>query len=172
MIWRNFMHKKTFVSFAGPVLLASAVFMAGCTTPTGTVGKMSYFTEGVITDIEVIDVQKNNIETGTNTGLGAAAGAIAGQAIGRDSKGTLIGAGIGAAVGFLGSKFAESGDGMRLTVNTDNGLVLIDQPYSCLFKINSKVRMINNNGSYQLQVFDGTRYRTAVAQSKSECPLE
>ena len=138
MIWRNFMHKKTFISFAGPVLLASAVFMAGCTTPTGTVGKMSYFTEGVITDIEVIDVQKNNIETGTNTGLGAAAGAIAGQAIGRDS----------------------------------NGLVLIDQPYSCLFKINSKVRMINNNGSYQLQVFDGTRYRTAVAQSKSECPLE
>ena len=125
------MHKKTFISFAGPVLLASAVFMAGCTTPTGTVGKMSYFTEGVITDIEVIDVQKNNIETGTNTGLGA-----------------------------------------RLTVNTDNGLVLIDQPYSCLFKINSKVRMINNNGSYQLQVFDGTRYRTAVAQSKSECPLE
>ena len=46
------MHKKTFISFAGPVLLASAVFMAGCTTPTGTVGKMSYFTEGVITDMQ------------------------------------------------------------------------------------------------------------------------
>lgn len=166
------MHKKTLVTVSAPVLLASALFISGCTNPTGSVGKMSYFTEGVITDIEVIDVKNNNVDTTTNTGLGAAAGAVAGQAIGRDTKGTLIGAGIGAVVGLLGSKFADSGEGMRLTVNTDNGLVLIDQPYSCLFKINSKVRMINNNGSYQLQVFDGERYRTAVAQSKSECPIE
>ena len=166
------MHKKTFVSIMAPAILASALFMSGCTTSTGTVGKMSYFTEGVITDIEVIDVKKNNVDTTTNAGLGAATGAIAGQAIGRDTKGTLIGAGIGAVVGLLGSRFADSGDGMRLTVNTDNGLVLIDQPYSCLFKINAKVRMINNNGSYQLQVFDGEHYRTAVAQSKSKCPIE
>lgn len=166
------MHKKTLVSIVAPAVLASALFISGCTTPTGTVGKMSYFTEGVITDVEVIDVQKNNIETSTNTGLGAATGAIAGQVIGRDTESTLIGAGIGAAIGLLGSKFAESGEGMRLTVNTDKGLVLIDQPYSCLFKVNARVRMINNNGSYQLQVFDGERFRTAVAQSKSECPLD
>ena len=66
---------------------------------------------------------------------------------------------------------ADQGTGMRLTVNTSNGLVLIDQPYSCLFKVNAKVRLINQDGSTQLQVYDGTRYRTATADSPSDCPL-
>lgn len=165
------MRKNSLAALGAATILASALAMSGCTQSTGEAGQMSYFTEGVITDIEVIDVSKNRYDSTTNTGVGAAVGAIAGQAIGKDTKGTLIGAGIGAILGFFGNHALDNGEGMRLTVNTDNGLVLIDQPYSCLFKINSKVRLINRSGKYQLQVYDGKNYHTAVAQSSSDCPL-
>ncbi len=153
------------------VIAGANLTLAACTNPTGTSGQMSYFTEGTIKDIEVIDLQKNEYDTKKNAALGAIVGAAAGQLIGRDTEGTLIGAGIGAIVGGGASMAADSGTGMRLTVNTDSGLVLIDQPYSCLFKKNAKVRLINRDGSTQLQVYDGSRYRTATNDSPSDCPL-
>lgn len=153
-------------------ILTLSLVAGGCTNPTGEAGEISYFTEGVITDIEIIDIKKNKYDTASTTGAGAIAGAAAGQVIGRDTKSTVIGAGIGAVVGGVGAIFADRGDGMRLTVNTSNGLILLDQPYSCLFQIDAKIRMIKqSSGSVQVQVWDGEHYRTAVAQSPSECEL-
>lgn len=159
------------LALGGALALSLALVLSGCANPTGTSGQISYFTEGVIKDIEQIDLQKNSYDTKKHAALGAIVGAAAGQLIGGDTKGTLIGAGIGAVAGGVGAMAADQGTGMRLTVNTSNGLVLIDQPYSCLFKVNAKVRLINQDGSTQLQVYDGTRYRTATADSPSDCPL-
>ena len=150
-------------------MAAALALTTACTNPTGSAGQMSYFTEGVITDVEVIDLAKNRYDSTSTAAMGAAGGAVAGQIIGHDSKSTIIGAGIGAAIGFLSSKLADHGEGLRLTVRTDQGLVLIDQPYSCQLQVGRKVRMINQDGSYQVQVFDGSHYVTAVAQSPSDC---
>lgn len=167
-----YMYRKTTVkTLLAAGVISSMLMLGACSNTTGSAGQMSYFTEGVITDIEQIDITKNKYDTTKNAGLGAIGGAIAGQAIGHDTKGTVIGAGIGAVIGGLAASIADQGDGMRLTVKTDSGLVLVDQPYSCLFKVRSKVRLINQNGSYQVQVFDGTRYRTATQDSPSKCPL-
>ncbi len=143
--------------------------LSGCTNPTGEAGQMMYFTEGTITHVEVIDVTKNRYDATSTAAAGAIGGAAAGQIIGGDTKGTLIGAGIGALLGGVSAKLADKGEGMRITVQTDKGLVLIDQPYSCVLQPGRKVRMINQNGSYQVQVYDNGTYKTAIAQSPSEC---
>lgn len=156
---------------AAAAVIGLALGAAGCTNPTGEAGQISYFTEGVITDIEIIDIKKNKFDTTSTTGAGAIAGAAAGQVIGRDTESTVIGAGIGAVVGGVGAILADRGEGMRLTVNTSNGLILIDQPYSCLFQIDAKIRMIKQSNGVQVQVWDGEHYRTAEAQQPSECEL-
>lgn len=156
-------------SLIGASALTLAFTLTACTNPTGSAGQSMYFTEGVITDVEVIDIEKNKYDATSTAAIGAIGGAAAGQIIGRDTKGTLIGAGIGAVIGGLGAKIADRGEGMRLTVQTEEGLLLIDQPYSCDLRPGAHIRMINNGGSYQVQVYDGTRYRTAVQSSTSEC---
>ena len=80
------MRKNSLAALGAATILASALAMSGCTQSTGEAGQMSYFTEGVITDIEVIDVSKNRYDSTTNTGVGAAVGAIAGQAIGKTPR--------------------------------------------------------------------------------------
>lgn len=162
----NFLKTKASI---GAAVISLTFGLTACTNPTGTAGQSMYFTEGVITSVEVIDMQKNHYDATSTAALGAAGGAVAGQIIGHDTKSTLIGAGIGAVVAGLSAKIADSGEGMRVTVKTEQGQLLIDQPYSCVLQPGRKVRMINNNGSYQLQVFDGSTYRTAVQQSPSEC---
>ncbi len=165
------MHKlpKSMLSLGAACLLCSG--LSACTNPTGDAGQMMYFTEGVITETETIDLKKNRYDTKSTAATGAIGGAIAGQIIGHDTKSTLIGAGIGAIIGGVSAAVADKGDGIRLTVQTDQGLVLIDQPYSCELRPGRKIRMINQDGAYQVQVFDGERYRTAIAQSPSECSL-
>ncbi len=161
--------KFSLMTAAAVIILALAA--GGCTNPTGQAGQISYFTEGVITDIEIIDIKKNKFNAAATTGAGAIAGAAAGQIIGRDTRSTVIGAGIGAVAGGVGAIFADRGEGMRLTVNTENGLILLDQPYSCLFQIDAKIRMIKHSDGIQVQVWDGEHYRTAEAGLSSECPV-
>ncbi|MBO8415392.1 MAG: hypothetical protein IAB19_03300 [Proteobacteria bacterium] len=163
----NFSKTKASISAA---VISLTFGLTACTNPTGSAGQSMYFTEGVITSVEVIDnMQKNRYDATSTAVLGGVGGAAAGQIIGHDTKSTIIGAGIGAVIAGLSAKIADQGEGMRVTVKTEQGQLLIDQPYSCLLQPGRKVRMINNNGSYQLQVFDGSTYRTAEQQSPSEC---
>lgn len=152
--------------------LGSMVILNGCTNPTSTAGKVSYFTEGVITDMEPITIDLEHYQTGNNAAVGAVVGAGLGQLIGGDTEGTLIGAGIGALLGGGASALADRTEGIRLTVNTNQGLVLVDQPYSCNFYKGAKIRMINSgSNAVQVQVLINGTYRTAEKGSSKDCPL-
>lgn len=147
----------------GVSIISSTVYIiVGCTNPTSEVGAVSTFTTGVVTDVEVIDIQKNKYDTTTSAIAGAAGGAAIGQIAANDTRGTLIGAGIGAAVAGLSSMALDRGEGMRVTIETDKGPIIVDQPYSKDIKKGAKVRMINHSSGMQLQVFDGTTYKTAA----------
>lgn len=147
--------------------LGTLLSLSACTNSTGSVGQTMYFTTGTIIDIEKIEVTKNNSDTLANTGILAAVGAVAGQLIGKDTKGTLIGAGVGAGAGLLGSYLSDRGDGMRLTVKTENGTILLDQPYSCELKVGKEIRMIKqSDGSTQVQVKNSNGYKTVSYDNK------
>lgn len=155
------------------VLLASSVIATGCTNPTSTAGKVSYFTEGVITDIEHITIDLDHYDTKNTAVVGGIAGAAAGQIIGGNTKGTLIGAGIGALLSGAASKLMDrTDDGARLTVNTSQGFITVDQPFSCYYKKGAKVRLINQgNNTVQVQVLHNGHYRTAQKSDPKDCKL-
>ena len=154
-------------------VLATALLVTGCTNPTSTAGKVSYFTEGVINDIEYITLDQDHYNTTKTAAVGGVVGAAAGQAIGGNTKATLIGAGIGAIISAGAAMLLDRSDqGARLTVNTNQGLLLVDQPYSCDFKKGAKIRMINqSDGTVQVQVYTNGSYRTAQKGATTDCPL-
>lgn len=159
---------------SGLVALAlAATTLTGCTNPTSTAGKVSYFTEGVITDMEYITIDLEHYDTQNSAIVGGVAGAALGQIIGGDTEGTLIGAGIGALLAGAGSKVMDrTSDGMRLTINTNQGLILVDQPYSCTYRRGAKVRMINqNDNTVQVQVLVNGSYITAEKSDRNDCPI-
>ena len=147
--------------------------LSGCTNPTSTAGKVSYFTEGVITDLEYITIDLEHYNTQKSAVVGGVAGAAAGQVIGGDTEGTLIGAGIGALLaGAAAAMMDRTDEGIRLTINTNQGLILVDQPYSCTYQKGSKVRLINqSDNTVQVQVLVNGSYRTAQKNKRDECPL-
>lgn len=165
--------KNTFKGAALALILGASIIASGCTNPTSTAGRVSYFTEGVITDVEYITLDLNKYNTSGNAVVGAAAGAAAGQLIGHDTKSTLIGAGIGALLSAGVSKFMDrTSDGARITVNTNQGLILVDQPFSCNYKRGAKVRLINqSDNTVQVQVLVNGSYQTVQTNSPDECPL-
>lgn len=157
---------------AAALALGSMLLLNGCTNPTSTAGKVSYFTEGEIVDIEQITLDLDHYQTGGNAGIGAVVGAGLGQIIGGDSEATLLGAGIGALIGGGASALADRQEGMRLTVNTSQGMVIVDQPYSCNFYRGAKVRIINSGtNNVQVQVNIGGQYITAQKGASTDCPL-
>ena len=147
--------------------------LSGCTNPTSTAGKVSYFMEGVITDLEYITIDLEHYNTQKSAVVGGVAGAAAGQVIGGDTEGTLIGAGIGALLaGAAAAMMDRTDEGIRLTINTNQGLILVDQPYSCTYQKGSKVRLINqSDNTVQVQVLVNGSYRTAQKNKRDECPL-
>ncbi|MCR5537105.1 MAG: hypothetical protein K6F05_06805 [Succinivibrio sp.] len=164
------MLKPTLLSLS-LVALSSALLLNGCTNPTTHAGAVSEFMDGTILGVEIVDMDSDNYDTGTNTLLGALAGAAAGQAINHHSKGTLIGAGIGAVAAGLASGFGNRSDGVRLTIDTSSGQMVVDEPFSCLYRKNAKVRLISNSQGGQVQVLSNGRYITAKQESKSNCPV-
>ena len=139
--------------------------LTGCTNPTSRAGQVSYFTEGVITDMEYITIDLDHYNKTNTAVVGGIAGAAAGQAIGGDSKGTLIGAGIGALL-------AAGAAALMDRTNTNQGLILVDQPYSCTYRKGAKVRLINqNDNTVQLQVLVNGSYVTAEKNDRDECPF-
>lgn len=147
--------------------------LTGCTNPTSRAGQVSYFTEGVITDMEYITIDLDHYNKTNTAVVGGIAGAAAGQAIGGDSEGTLIGAGIGALLAAGAAALMDrTSDGIRLTINTNQGLILVDQPYSCTYRKGAKVRLINqNDNTVQLQVLVNGSYVTAEKNDRDECPF-
>ena len=128
---------------------------------------------GVITDLEYITIDLEHYNTQKSAVVGGVAGAAAGQVIGGDTEGTLIGAGIGALLaGAAAAMMDRTDEGIRLTVNTNQGLILVDQPYSCTYQKGSKVRLINqSDNTVQVQVLVNGSYRTAQKNKRDECPL-
>ncbi len=162
---------KTMPVAVSLICLGSAILLNACTNPTTRAGTVSEFMEGTILGVEVVDMDTDHYDTGTNVLLGALAGAVAGQLINHHSKGTLVGAGIGAAATGLASSWANRTEGVRLTIDTSSGQMVVDEPFSCLYRKNARVRLISNSNSGQIQVLSNGHYVTAVQESTSNCPL-
>lgn len=152
--------------------IGGVLLLNGCTNPTSTAGRVSYYTEGVITDIETITIDLDHYRTEGNVGIGAVVGAGLGQLIGGDTEATLLGAGIGALLGGGASALADRTEGMRLSVSTAQGMILVDQPYSCNFYKGAPVRLINSgSNNVQVQVLVNGTYRTAEKNASKDCPV-
>lgn len=147
-----------------------AAMLTGCTNPTGTAGTMSSTYKGTVTGIEIVDLDTKKYDSSTNTLLGGLAGALVGGLFSDSSTGTLIGAGVGAAAGGLGSQGMNRTEGVRLSVESDNGPIAIDVPFNCGFKLGQKVKIIGNSSSTQVQYYSNGSYHTAIEQKTSQCP--
>ncbi len=151
--------------------VASSIALTACTNPTSTAGTMSSTYKGKIQGIEVISLDSNNYDTSTNTLIGGIAGAIVGGLVADRTAGALVGGGVGAAVGGLGSQAANRTDGLRLSLDSENGDIVIDVPFNCGYKLGQKVRIINSGSKgAQVQFYSNGAYHTATAQSSSACP--
>lgn len=171
---RNLLKKKGIVSSSTIALaLSASLVVSGCTNPTSTAGSVSYFTEGVITDIEYITIDLNHYNTKNTAAVGGVAGAAAGQILGGNTKSTLIGAGIGALLAAGASMVMDrTTDGARLTVNTNQGLILVDQPFSCNYRKGAKIRLINrSDNTVDVQVLVNGSYKTAEKNAHKDCPI-
>jgi outer membrane lipoprotein SlyB len=151
-------------------IAAAAFIAAGCTNPTGTAGTANAYYTGKITGIEVVDLDTNKYDTTTNTVVGAVGGAILGQLFNKHTSGTLVGAGLGAAAGNLGSKALNRSEGLRISIDSENGPMMVDVPFNCNYKVGQKVRVVTSSTGSQLQVYRNGAYRTAVNQKTSACP--
>ena len=129
--------------------------------------------KNALTGIEYITLDLNKYDTTKSAAVGAGIGAAAGQIWGKDTESTLIGAGIGALLSAGASALMDrTTDGARLTINTNQGLVLVDQPFSCNYQRGAKVRLINqSDNTVQVQVLVNGTYRTAETNSPKECSL-
>lgn len=171
---RKFFSLKSLTSSSALALVvATAIAATGCSNPTSTAGRTAFFTDGVITDIETIDLDQQKYDKKNSSIAGAAAGAAVGQIIGRDTEGTLLGAGIGALLAYGATNMMDHTEGLRLTVKTKQGSLIVDQPYSCDVYKGAKVRLINqSNNSVQVQVLKNDVYRTLTTSSSKECSFK
>ncbi len=154
------------------VILASSVLLLnGCTTPTTEAGSMNAYYDGTITDIEKVDMSTNEQDSTTNAVIGMVAGAIVGNAVNGHTTGTLVGAGAGLLAGKGYSMLKDRTPGVRMTVDTENGPMIIDMPFSCKYGIGKKVRVISgsNTGSIMVEDENG-HYVTATQDSMDKCP--
>ncbi len=153
------------------VMTAAAVaILSGCTNPVSTAGTSSAYYTGKITGIEVVDIDSQKYDSTTNTVVGAVGGAILGQLFNKHTSGTLVGAGLGAAAGNLGSKALNRSEGLRISIDSENGPMLVDVAFNCSYKVGQKVRVVTSSNGAQLQVYRNGAYHTATAQKTSACP--
>ena len=161
------------MKFYSALLLSGSILamsLTGCTNPTSKAGTRSTYYEGVIEDIEIIDIDTNQMDNGNNTIIGAIAGAIIGNMVNNHSTGTIVGAGLCAVAGNAVSKATNRTDGVRLTVETDNGPMIIDMPFSCKYKVGKKVRLVSDGDKGTIMVETNGKYKTATQDSYNTCP--
>lgn len=148
-----------------------ALMLNACTNPTGTAGTMNSSYKGTIHGIEVIDLDEQKYNTSTNALLGGIAGAVIGNLFTKNSTGTLVGAAAGAATGGLGSAGLNRSEGLRLSISSENGDVLVDVPFNCNYKVGQKIRIVGSgNSGAQVQYYSNGSYHTATSQKTSACP--
>ncbi len=152
------------------VIAAAAALAVGCTNPIGTAGTSNAYYTGKITGIEVVELDSQQYDSSTNTIIGAVGGAILGQLLNKHTSGTLVGAGLGAAAGSLGSKALNRSEGLRISIDSENGPMLVDVPFNCSYKIGQAVRIVTSSNGAQLQIKRNGAYHTASAQKTSACP--
>lgn len=161
---------KNKYSLSSIVIASSVLVLNGCTNPTTEAGSMNAYYDGTITDIELIDMNNKQQDSTTNSVIGAVAGAIAGNMINGHTTGTLVGAGAGLLAGKGYSMLADRTDGVRMTVDTENGPMIIDMPFSCKYGIGKKVRIVSGSSNGSVMVEEDGHFVTATKDSKSKCP--
>lgn len=161
---------KNKYSLSSIVMASSVLVLSGCTNPTTKAGSMNAYYDGTITDIELIDMNNKQQDSTTNAVIGAVAGAIAGNMINGHTTGTLVGAGAGLLAGKGYSMLADRTDGVRMTVDTENGPMIIDMPFSCKYGIGKKVRIVSGSSNGSVMVEEDGHFVTATQDSKSKCP--
>ena len=161
---------KNIYSLSAVALASSVLVLNGCTNATTEAGSMNAYYDGTITDIELIDMNNKQQDSSTNAVIGAVAGAIAGNMINGHTTGTLVGAGAGLLAGKGYSMLADRTDGVRMTVDTENGPMIIDMPFSCKYGIGKKVRIVSGSSNGSVMVEEDGHYVTATKDSKSKCP--
>ncbi|NLK85737.1 MAG: hypothetical protein GX278_07355 [Aeromonadales bacterium] len=156
------------------ITLASCVLgtslMNGCTNPVSEAGTVQSYYEGTITGMEAIDIDTNKHDGTSNSLLGAIGGAIIGNLISKNSTGTLVGAGLGAVAAGGASSLSDRHDGVRLTINSDNGPLIVDMPFSCKYAVGKKVRLISGSSQGSVMVENNGKYATATEDSYDKCP--
>ncbi len=152
------------------ILASSMLIASGCTTPTTKAGSVNAYYDGTITDIEKIDMDTNQQDDTTNSIIGMTAGAIAGYALNGHGTGTLVGAGAGLLAGKGYSMLKDRTDGVRMTVETENGPMIIDMPFSCKYGIGKKVRIISGSNNGSVMVEENGHYETATIDKMDKCP--
>ncbi|MGN0902270.1 MAG: glycine zipper domain-containing protein [Succinivibrio sp.] len=157
--------------YATSVILAVSMLTA-CTNPTTTAGNTSTYFEGKITAMEAIDLKNGEYDDGSNTILGAVGGAILGNLISKNTTGTAVGAGVGAIAGNAASKYADRTEGVRLTIDSDSGPMVIDMPFSCKYKVGRKVRILSSGSRSSVMVYVNGQYRTATQDDYKKCPSQ
>ena len=156
--------------YIATVTAATVIGMNGCTNPTSTAGSVNTYYNGVITDMEQIDIDTQKYNSTTNGLMGMVAGAALGNALNKHSAGTLVGAGVGYLVGAGASKIGDRSTGVRLTIDTDNGPMIVDMPFSCKYAIGKKVRLVSGSSQGTLMVENNGHYETATQDSLDKCP--
>ena len=98
-------------------------------------------------------------------------GGVVGNLISKNSTGTLVGAGGGFLIGQGISKLADRNVGLRLTVDTEHGAMLVDTPYSCKLGVGKQVRLISGTSKGTVMVRNSSgKYETVTSEKVSACP--
>ena len=61
-------------------------------------------------------------------------------------------------------------DGVRLTIDSDNGPLIVDMPFSCKYAVGKKVRLISGSSQGSVMVKQNGRYVTATEDNYTKCP--
>ena len=157
-------------SLQAVVIAASVLAINGCTNPTTEAGSVNTFYDGTITDIERVDMNNKQQDSSTNAVMGAVAGAIVGNMLNGHTTGTLVGAGAGLLAGKGYSMLADRTDGVRMTIETENGPMIVDMPFSCMYGVGKKVRLVTGSTNGSVMVEENGHYVTATKDSMSKCP--
>src|SRR5574344_225695 len=161
--------KSQFMNIAS-IALVSTFALSACTNPTSEAGSVNAYYDGVITGMEAIDLDNNQQDSTTNTIIGGVVGALLGNAVNGHSTGTAVGAGLGLLAGSGISKLADRSTGIRLSVDTDNGPLIVDMPFSCKYGVGKKVRLISGSSTASVMVEENGKYVTATQDKTSKCP--
>lgn len=164
------MIKKSRLSNIASIALISAFALSACTNPTSEAGSVNAYYDGVITGMEAIDIDNNQQDSSTNAIIGGVIGALLGNAVNGHSTGTAVGAGLGVLAGSGLSKITDRSTGIRLSVDTDNGPLIVDMPFSCKYGVGKKVRLISGSNSASVMVEENGKYVTATQDKTSQCP--